>query len=71
MSSKLRNFGVITEKDYIGKELEIAEKFATDGGFVTRIVENNGTTYMVTMDYRMDRINFRVKNNIIIGVHGG
>lgn len=71
MNKPLRNFGLITEKDYLGKELEIATKFAEDGGFITRVTENNGTSPIFTMDHRADRINFRVKNNIIIGVYGG
>lgn len=71
MNKPLRNFGLITEKDYLGKELEVATKFAEEGGFTVRIVENNGKTEMVTMEFRQDRINFRVARNIIIGVYGG
>ncbi len=71
MKKPLRNFGLITEKDYLGKELEIATKFAEDGGFTVRITEKDGTSHMHTMEFRQDRINFRVRNNIIIGVYGG
>lgn len=71
MKKPLRNFGLITEKDYLGKELEIATKFAEEGGFTVRIVENNGRSEIFTMEFRQNRINFRVKNNIIIGVYGG
>jgi hypothetical protein len=71
MNKPLRNFGLITEKDYLGKELEVATKFAEDGGYLVRVVENNGVSNMVTMDHRGDRINFRVSRNIIVGVYGG
>ena len=71
MKKPLRNFGLITEKDYLGKELEVATKFAEEGGFTVRIVENNGRGEMHTMEFRQDRINFRVARNIIIGVYGG
>ena len=58
----LKNFGIITEKDYVGKTLEEAEKKAKNDGFTTRVVEKDGQQYMVTMEYRTDRINFRVRN---------
>ncbi len=67
----LRNNGIITEKEYVGKTLEEATKYATDGGFTIRIAEKDGTSFMLTMDFRTDRINFRVKNGLITGVFGG
>lgn len=67
----LKNFGMITEKEYCGKTLEEATKLAETNGFITRIVENNGNSFILTMDYKSDRINFRVNNNIVIGAHGG
>ena len=67
----LKNFGIITEKDYVGKTLEDAEKKAKNDGFTTRVVEEDGQQYMVTMEYRTDRINFRVRNNIVTSIYGG
>lgn len=67
----LKNFGIITEKDYVGKTLEDAEKKAKNDGFTTRVVEKDGQQYMVTMEYRTDRINFRVRNNIVTSIYGG
>jgi len=67
----LKNFGIITEKDYVGKTLEEAEKKAKNDGFTTRVVEKDGQQYMVTMEYRTDRINFRVRNNIVTSIYGG
>ena len=40
--TNLRNNGMITKKEYVGKTLQEAIKYATDGGFATRIVEKNG-----------------------------
>ena len=67
----LKNFGIITEKDYVGKTIEEAEKKAKNDGFTTRVVEKDGQQYMVTMEYRTDRINFRVRNNIVTSIYGG
>ena len=67
----LRNNGIITEKEYVGKTLEEATKYATDGGFITRVVETNGIQIMLDMSNRADRINFRVKNDIVTAAFGG
>ena len=67
----LKNFGIISERDYVGKTLEEAEKKAKDDGFVTRVVEKDGHQYMLTMELRADRINLRVRNNIVTSIYGG
>jgi hypothetical protein len=67
----LRNFGIIIEKEYIGKTLTEATAYAKSGGFTTRVTENNGQSFILTMDFRSDRLNFRVNNDIVIGVYGG
>jgi len=67
----LRNFGMITPDEYIGKSYADARKYAEDGGFTTRIVEENGNLFMLTMDVKSNRLNFRLKNNIVIDVYGG
>lgn len=67
----LKNFGMITESEFMNKTLEHATEKAVNDGFVVRVVENNGHVAMVTMEYRRDRINFRVKNNVVIGAYGG
>lgn len=68
---KLRHNGIITEREYVGKTLEEAIKYAEDGGFNTRVVETNGIQVMLDMSIRADRINFRVKNGIVIAAFGG
>ena len=67
----LRNNGIITEKEYKGKTLEEATKFAEDGGFVVRIVEKDGQSFMLTMDVKTNRLNFRVYNGIVTDVYTG
>lgn len=67
----LRNFGVITPSEYIGKTYQEARKYAEDGGFITRIVEENGISHMLEMDAKSNRLNFRISNNIITDVYGG
>lgn len=67
----LRHNGIITEKEYVGKTLEEATKYATDGGFTTRVVETNGVQVMLDMSNKADRINFRVKNGLVTAAFGG
>ena len=67
----LRKFGMITASEYVGKTYPDARKYAEDGGFVTRIVEEDGQAKMLEMDVKSNRINFRVRNNIITDVYGG
>lgn len=67
----LRKNGIIEKSEYVGKTLEEAQKYAKQGGFTTRIVEENGKSFMVTHDHRSDRLNFRISNNKVIDVFGG
>jgi hypothetical protein len=68
---RLRDGGIITESDYKGKPLEIAKKYAEDGGFEVRIVEENGVSKMLDMSVKSDRINFRVQHGFVVGAFGG
>ena len=67
----LRNNGIITKTEYVGKTYQEALKYAEDGGFVTRIIEEDGRTFMVEHNVNQRRLNFRVNNNIVIDVYGG
>ncbi len=67
----LRNGGIISVSEYVGKTLQEAIKYANDGGFTTRITEENGKAYMVTADFKTNRLNFRVRDGIVIDVYGG
>lgn len=67
----LRNGGVISVREYAGKTIEEANTYANEGGFTTRITEENGRALMVTADFKTNRLNFRVKDGIVIDVYGG
>ncbi len=69
--SRMRNGGIITKEEYVGKTLQEAIKYAEEGGFITRIVEENGISKMLDMSNRGDRLNFRVRNEIVTDVFGG
>jgi hypothetical protein len=69
--SRMRNGGIITKEEYVGKTLQEANKWAEEGGFITRIVEENGISKMLDMSNRGDRLNFRVRNGIVTDVFGG
>jgi hypothetical protein len=67
----LRDNGIITERQYIGRSLEEATKFAEEGGFEVRVVEIDGNAKMLTMDAKTNRINFRVQGGYITSAYGG
>jgi hypothetical protein len=67
----LRDGGIITEREYLGKTLDEAKKYAEDGGFQVRVVENDGKSFMITADVKGDRINFVVRNGVIAAAYGG
>jgi hypothetical protein len=71
MHKRLRNGGMITDTEYKGKTLEEAKKYAEDGGFEVRIVEENGVAKMLDMSVKSDRVNFRIKNGFVTDVFGG
>jgi phosphosulfolactate synthase (CoM biosynthesis protein A) len=69
--SYLRDNGIITEKQYVGKTLDEATKYAEEGGFEVRIVEIDGQSKMLTMDAKSNRINFRLNGGFITEAFGG
>ena len=67
----LRDNGIITERQYVGKTIDEATKYAEEGGFEVRIVEVDGQSKMLTMDAKSNRINFRVNGGLITAAFGG
>jgi phosphosulfolactate synthase (CoM biosynthesis protein A) len=67
----LRDGGLITEREYLGKSLEEATQYAKDGGFEVRVVEVDGQSKMLTMDVKTNRINFITKGGYVTSAHGG
>lgn len=68
---KLRNNGIISKREYVGKSIEEAKKYAEDGGFLVRVVEEDGVTKMLDMSVKANRINFRIKGGHVTDVFGG
>ena len=68
---KLRNGGLITKEEYVGKSLTEATNYAKEGGFIVRIVEKDGKSEMLDMSVMADRLNFRIKNDFVVDVFGG
>jgi len=67
----LRNGGMISKEEYVGKTLLEATNYAKDGGYTIRIVEKDGKQEMLDMSVKANRINFRVKNDFVVDVFGG
>jgi len=67
----LRNNGIISESEYKGKTIEEAKRYAEEGGFVTRVVEENGIALMLDMTAKSNRINFRVRDGFVTAAFGG
>lgn len=67
----LRDNGIITERQYVGKTIDEATKYAEEGGFEVRIVEVDGQAKMLTMDAKSNRINFRIRGGYVTAAFGG
>jgi len=67
----VKNFGIITESEWVGLSIKDAIEKASTHGLIHRIVEENGVQYMLTMDLKNDRINFRVNNDTVTAAYGG
>lgn len=61
----------ISEKDWVGLSLKEAIERATAIGYIYRIVEQNGTPLMLEYSNKSNRINFRVRNDVVIGAYPG
>ena len=72
MFNRVRNNGMFSEKEYKGKTIEEATKYAEDGGFIVRVTETNGLSIMTDMlDINANRLNFRVRDGFVVDVYGG
>jgi hypothetical protein len=67
----LKDFGLVNPSDYVGLPLEEAKNRAQNNGYTTRIVEMDGKGFMVTEDLKNNRLNFRVRGNVITDVYPG
>ena len=67
----MHNFGIVTPTEWVGLEIDKAYEQAKVRGFVGRIVEQDGRAFIVTMDLKPNRINFRVSNGTVTDVYTG
>jgi hypothetical protein len=62
---------LITEYQWIGLSIGEAIDKAKSIDYTHRIVEEDGRSLIVDADVKSNRVNLRVRNNIIIGVFTG
>jgi len=60
-----------TIKRYIGLKLDYANKLAEKEGLTIRLVKKDGIPFIIARDYHLDRINFTVENDKVVGAHIG
>jgi hypothetical protein len=61
----------ITESHWIGLTLAEAIDLAKAIDYTHRIVEEDGKSLMLDMSAKSNRVNLRLRNNIVIGVFTG
>ena len=65
------NIQPITEAEWIGLPLSEAIDKANCINYIYRIVEEDGNAKMLPMDVKSNRVNLRLRKNIVIGVYTG
>ena len=48
-----------------------AQQLAEQSGFLFRVLARDGEEYPVTLDYRVNRLNVKIANSIIVECYGG
>jgi len=61
----------ITESHWVGLTLAEAIDLAKAIDYTHRIVEEDGKSLMLDMSAKSNRVNLRLRNNIVIGVFTG
>jgi len=64
-------FKPITESEWVGLTLKDGIQKAEQIGYIYRIVEENGVPKMLEYNNKSNRVNFRLKGDVIIGVYPG
>lgn len=59
------------DNDFIGLTKDEALNLCKERNLRSRITMENGQSFIVTMDYRLDRINFHIENNIVVNQKRG
>lgn len=55
----------------IGKNKDDAQKIVENYGYSFRITSENGNDYMITCDFRTDRVNVKIEDDLIISAELG
>ena len=61
----------ISERDYVGLTLIEADVQASADGYEIRVVEEDGVSRMLDMDAKSNRVNLRLRNNIVTAAYTG
>jgi hypothetical protein len=61
----------ISERDYVGLTLIEADVQASTDGYEIRVVEEDGVSKMLDMDVKSNRLNLRLRNNIVTAAYTG
>lgn len=64
-------FDVSKPESLVGFGFEMVEPALKESEVVYRVVERDGEAFPVTMDYRADRLNFKIKDGVITAVNNG
>lgn len=59
------------DEEIIGLDVSTAVDMIEEAGCKHRIEHEDGQSFMLTMDVRMDRINLSVKNGIVVSSRRG
>lgn len=63
--------GMVASSDYEGLTLEKAREKALQNGLSPRVVEEDGKSFMLTMELKSYRVNFRVRDGVVIEAYAG
>jgi hypothetical protein len=63
--------GMVTSSHYEGLSVEQATEKAIIYGLKPRVVEIDGKPLMLTMELVSNRVNFRVRNGVVIEAYAG
>lgn len=61
---------MVKPNDLINMPVDTARSICTENGLTLRVVEEDGEPYIVTCDYRTDRINVAVKDKTVSETRG-
>ena len=57
--------------DFVGMMEDEAMVEAMNDGYTVRVTRRDGNAFPVTRDYRTDRVNFNIENNIVVAASVG